>query len=139
MPPTHAINRGIGTEGIGCMIAGLWGTGNGTTSYSGNIGILGITKVGGGRPLCQALLPYAGPLCVGEGVSIYFSLSLCVYLFIYLCLIIPLFLSLCLDSFSLYRISISLSILLSLSFSLSVYFFFAISYINFSLSLSLSV
>lgn len=45
MPPTHAINRGIGTEGIGCMIAGLWGTGSGTTSYSGNIGILGITKV----------------------------------------------------------------------------------------------
>ncbi|ROT67650.1 hypothetical protein C7M84_014272 [Penaeus vannamei] len=77
MPPTHAINRGIGTEGIGCMIAGLWGTGNGTTSYSGNIGILGITKVGGGRPLCQALLPYAGPLCVGEEmVSLSTSLSL---------------------------------------------------------------
>lgn len=49
MPPTHAINRGIGTEGIGCMIAGLWGTGNGTTSYSGNIGILGITKVASRR------------------------------------------------------------------------------------------
>ncbi|XP_063606595.1 solute carrier family 23 member 1-like [Penaeus indicus] len=49
MPPTHAINRGIGTEGIGCMLAGLCGTGSGTTSYSGNIGILGITKVGSRR------------------------------------------------------------------------------------------
>ena len=26
-PPTHAINRGIGTEGLGCILAGLWGTG----------------------------------------------------------------------------------------------------------------
>ncbi|XP_077423929.1 solute carrier family 23 member 1 isoform X2 [Vanacampus margaritifer] len=45
-PPTHAINRGIGIEGIGCILAGLWGTGNGTTSYSQNIAALGITKVG---------------------------------------------------------------------------------------------
>ncbi|KAM4619126.1 solute carrier family 23 member 2 [Polymixia lowei] len=45
-PPTHAINRGIAVEGIGCVLAGLWGTGNGTTSYSQNIAALGITKVG---------------------------------------------------------------------------------------------
>ncbi|XP_042203816.1 solute carrier family 23 member 2-like [Homarus americanus] len=43
-PPTHAINRGIAIEGIGCIIAGLWGTGNGTTSYSENIGVIGVTK-----------------------------------------------------------------------------------------------
>uniref|UniRef100_A0A672Z2E4 Si:dkey-106n21.1 n=1 Tax=Sphaeramia orbicularis TaxID=375764 RepID=A0A672Z2E4_9TELE len=45
-PPTHAINRGIAVEGIGCILAALWGTGNGTTSYSQNIAALGITKVG---------------------------------------------------------------------------------------------
>ncbi|XP_044136435.1 solute carrier family 23 member 2-like isoform X2 [Bufo gargarizans] len=45
-PPTHALNRGIGMEGIGCILAGIWGTGNGTTSYSQNIAALGITKVG---------------------------------------------------------------------------------------------
>ena len=44
-PPVHAINRGIGTEGFGCCLAGLFGTGNGTTSYSENIGAIGITKV----------------------------------------------------------------------------------------------
>ena len=44
-PPVHAINRGIGTEGIGCVIAGMMGTGNGTTSYSENIGAIGVTKV----------------------------------------------------------------------------------------------
>lgn len=44
-PPKHAINRGIGIEGLGCLLAGAWGTGNGTTSYSENIGALGITRV----------------------------------------------------------------------------------------------
>ncbi|KFQ48984.1 Solute carrier family 23 member 1, partial [Nestor notabilis] len=44
-PPVHAINRGIFTEGISCIIAGLLGTGNGSTSSSPNIGVLGITKV----------------------------------------------------------------------------------------------
>ena len=44
-PPTHALNRGIGMEGIGCLLAGAFGTGNGTTSYSENIGAIGITKV----------------------------------------------------------------------------------------------
>ena len=44
-PPKHAINRGIGMEGIGCLLTGAFGTGNGTTSYSENIGAIGITKV----------------------------------------------------------------------------------------------
>ncbi|XP_016157220.1 PREDICTED: solute carrier family 23 member 1 isoform X6 [Ficedula albicollis] len=43
-PPVHAINRGIFIEGISCIIAGLLGTGNGSTSSSPNIGVLGITK-----------------------------------------------------------------------------------------------
>ncbi|XP_074408237.1 solute carrier family 23 member 1 isoform X5 [Zonotrichia albicollis] len=49
-PPVHAINRGIFTEGISCIIAGLLGTGNGSTSSSPNIGVLGITKVPGRVP-----------------------------------------------------------------------------------------
>ncbi|CAL1572507.1 unnamed protein product [Knipowitschia caucasica] len=48
-PPVHAINRGIFTEGLCCIIAGLLGTGNGSTSSSPNIGVLGITKVGSRR------------------------------------------------------------------------------------------
>ncbi|XP_002160774.2 solute carrier family 23 member 2 isoform X1 [Hydra vulgaris] len=44
-PPNHAINRGLLVEGIGCVITGIWGTGNGTTSYSENIGAIGITRV----------------------------------------------------------------------------------------------
>ncbi|XP_041365515.1 solute carrier family 23 member 1-like isoform X2 [Gigantopelta aegis] len=45
-PPGSAISRGIGTEGITCILAGAWGTGGGNTSYSENIGAIGITKVG---------------------------------------------------------------------------------------------
>ena len=36
---------GIGIEGIGCVLAGAWGSGNATTSYSENIGAIGITRV----------------------------------------------------------------------------------------------
>lgn len=44
-PPKHAVNRGIGIEGVGSLLAGAFGTGNGTTSFSENIAALGITKV----------------------------------------------------------------------------------------------
>jgi nucleobase transporter 1/2 len=39
------MDRGIAIEGLGCILAGLWGSGNGTTSYSENIGSMGVTKV----------------------------------------------------------------------------------------------
>ena len=49
-PPTQAtVNRGIGTEGLGCLVAGIFGSGNGTTSYSENIGAIGLTRVGSRR------------------------------------------------------------------------------------------
>ncbi len=54
-PPPHAISRGIGTEGLGCILAGVWGTGNGTTSYSENIGAIGVTKVSKGLLLLLLL------------------------------------------------------------------------------------
>lgn len=48
-PPIHAINRGIFMEGVACVLDGVFGTGNGSTSSSPNIGVLGITKVGSRR------------------------------------------------------------------------------------------
>ncbi|XP_055928262.1 solute carrier family 23 member 2-like isoform X1 [Argiope bruennichi] len=48
-PPKHAINRGIFMEGLGCVIAGIFGTGSGVTSFSENIGAIGITKVASRR------------------------------------------------------------------------------------------
>lgn len=58
-PPRHAINRGVGIEGVGCLLAGAWGTGNGTTSYSENVGALGITKVTQGKGVVQYSAPFS--------------------------------------------------------------------------------
>ncbi len=49
VPDKKIVNRGIGMEGIGCLAAGIFGTGNGTTSYSENIGAIGLTRVGSRR------------------------------------------------------------------------------------------
>jgi nucleobase transporter 1/2 len=48
-PDEKTVNRGITFEGIGCLVAGIFGTGNGTTSYSENIGAIGLTRVGSRR------------------------------------------------------------------------------------------
>lgn len=48
-PDAKTVNRGIGMEGVGCLVAGIFGTGNGTTSYSENIGAIGLTRVGSRR------------------------------------------------------------------------------------------
>lgn len=48
-PDAKTVSRGIGMEGLGCLIAGIFGTGNGTTSYSENIGAIGLTRVGSRR------------------------------------------------------------------------------------------
>lgn len=44
-PSGQRINHGLGLEGIGNVFAGIMGTGNGSTSYSENIGAIGITSV----------------------------------------------------------------------------------------------
>ncbi|GLI64856.1 hypothetical protein VaNZ11_008241 [Volvox africanus] len=49
VPPPYVISRGIGAEGMGCFMCGLFGTGNGTTSYAENIGAIGLTGVGSRR------------------------------------------------------------------------------------------
>lgn len=46
IPDSKTVNRGIGMEGVGCCLAGIFGTGNGTTSYSENVGAIGLTGVG---------------------------------------------------------------------------------------------
>ncbi|CAG7826765.1 unnamed protein product [Allacma fusca] len=48
-PPQHAINRGIFMEGFGSCLGGIWGSGNGSTSYSSNIGTISLTKVASRR------------------------------------------------------------------------------------------
>ena len=44
-PTPQQISRGIGCEGVGCMLTGVFG-GFSSTSYSENIGLVGLTRVG---------------------------------------------------------------------------------------------
>ncbi|MFQ6087825.1 MAG: uracil-xanthine permease family protein [Candidatus Methanofastidiosia archaeon] len=45
VPTSKMISRGLGTEGIGCFIAGWLQSCNGSTTYSENIGAIGLTRV----------------------------------------------------------------------------------------------
>jgi nucleobase transporter 1/2 len=49
VPTEKMISRGLGAEGLGCLIAGFLQTCNGTTSYSENIGAIGLTRVASRR------------------------------------------------------------------------------------------
>jgi nucleobase transporter 1/2 len=49
VPTGRMISRGLGAEGLGCLIAGILQTCNGTTSYSENIGSIGLTRVASRR------------------------------------------------------------------------------------------
>jgi xanthine/uracil permease len=44
-PNKQRINHGLGMEGLGNAFAGIMGTGNGSTSYTENVGAIGITGV----------------------------------------------------------------------------------------------
>jgi len=44
-PTPKQISRGIGCEGVGCFLTGVFG-GFSSTSYSENVGLVGLTKVG---------------------------------------------------------------------------------------------
>ncbi len=72
VPTEKMISRGLGAEGLGCLIASLFQTGNGTTSYSENIGSIGLTHVASRRVIkagavIMLVLPMLGKF--GAGLS----------------------------------------------------------------------
>ena len=66
VPDERTVSRGIGMEGVGCVIAGIFGTGNGTTSYSENIGAIGLTRVGSRRVVQVGALIMIVLACFGK-------------------------------------------------------------------------
>ncbi|KAJ8317126.1 hypothetical protein KUTeg_005030 [Tegillarca granosa] len=44
-PPSHGVNRGIAIEGFCSALSGAVGCGHATTTYGGNIGAIGLTRV----------------------------------------------------------------------------------------------
>ncbi|KAL2557413.1 Nucleobase-ascorbate transporter 12 [Forsythia ovata] len=49
-PPTPGVlSRGIGLEGVSSILAGLWGTGTGSTTLTENVHTIAVTKMGSRR------------------------------------------------------------------------------------------
>lgn len=49
-PPTPGVlSRGIGLEGLSSVLAGLWGTGAGSTTLTENVHTIAVTKMGSRR------------------------------------------------------------------------------------------
>jgi uracil-xanthine permease len=68
VPTGRMISRGLGAEGLGCLIAGILQTCNGTTSYSENIGSIGLTRVASRRVVrCGALVMLVIPIVAKFG------------------------------------------------------------------------
>jgi solute carrier family 23 (nucleobase transporter), member 1 len=63
VPTSRMISRGLGAEGLGCLVAGIMQTCNGTTTYSENIGSIGLTKVASRRVVrCGAVIMLIIPI-----------------------------------------------------------------------------
>ena len=63
VPTGKMISKGLGAEGLGCFIAGIMQTCNGTTTYSENIGSIGLTKVASRRVVrCGAVMMLIIPI-----------------------------------------------------------------------------
>ena len=71
VPTSKMISKGLGAEGLGCLVAGIMQTGNGTTSYSENIGSIGLTRVASRRVvICGALAMLLIPICSKFGATL---------------------------------------------------------------------
>ncbi|CAJ0582405.1 unnamed protein product, partial [Mesorhabditis spiculigera] len=62
-PPSHAINRGILSEGLGSFVSGWLGPGVGMTTHTENIGVIGVTRVAS-----RWTMVVAGVMLIGLGL-----------------------------------------------------------------------
>ncbi|MCP4694679.1 MAG: xanthine permease, partial [Desulfobacterales bacterium] len=71
VPTGRMISKGLGAEGLGCLVAGILQTGNGTTTYSENIGAIGLTKIASRRVIIAgALVMLVIPICGKFGATL---------------------------------------------------------------------
>ncbi|XP_052266034.1 solute carrier family 23 member 1-like [Dreissena polymorpha] len=61
-PPAPAVNRGIAVEGLCSLISGTFGVGHATTTFGGNIGAIGMTRVASRNVFVTMSLIY---ICLG--------------------------------------------------------------------------
>ncbi|XP_033746106.1 solute carrier family 23 member 1-like [Pecten maximus] len=73
-PPTHAVNRGIAVEGFCSFLSGTVGCGHATSTYGGNIGAIGLTKVASRRVFMMVGVLYMLFGIVGKFCAIFITI-----------------------------------------------------------------
>ncbi|XP_069111807.1 solute carrier family 23 member 1-like isoform X2 [Argopecten irradians] len=75
-PPRYAVNRGLAVEGFGSTLSGLLGCGHATTTYGGNIGAMGLTKVASRDVLIWTAFIYIVFGLVGKISAVFITIPL---------------------------------------------------------------
>ncbi|XP_033763016.1 solute carrier family 23 member 2-like [Pecten maximus] len=75
-PPRYAVNRGLAVEGFGSTLSGLLGCGHATTTYGGNIGAIGLTKVASRDVLLWTAFIYIVFGLVGKVSAVFITIPL---------------------------------------------------------------
>ncbi|XP_025095626.1 solute carrier family 23 member 2-like [Pomacea canaliculata] len=74
LPPDHAISRGILMEGLGSVLSGAVGSAHATTSYSGNIAMVTLTKTASRSVMLVAGLFLVLVSLIGKAGAVFASL-----------------------------------------------------------------
>jgi len=76
-PPTPGVvSRGIGLEGLCSVLAGLWGTGTGSTTITENVHTIAVTKMGSRRAVELGACALILLSLIGKSYSLQFTASL---------------------------------------------------------------
>ncbi|XP_021375194.1 solute carrier family 23 member 2-like [Mizuhopecten yessoensis] len=75
-PPRFAVNRAITVEGFGTTLSGVLGCGHATTTYGGNIGVLGVTKVASRDVMLWTAVMYIVFGLVGKVSAVFITIPL---------------------------------------------------------------
>lgn len=73
-PPNHATNRGIAIEGLCTFLSGIMGCGHATSTYGGNVGAVGITKVGSRQVFVLCGIIYIAFGLVGKFSAVFITI-----------------------------------------------------------------
>ncbi|EMS45947.1 Nucleobase-ascorbate transporter 2 [Triticum urartu] len=82
-PPAHILSRGIGWQGIGILLCGLFGTGTGSTVSVENVGLLGSTRIGSRRviQICAGFMIFFSML--GKFGALFASIPFTIFAAVY--------------------------------------------------------
>ncbi|CAI0417505.1 unnamed protein product [Linum tenue] len=78
-PPAYVLSRGIGWQGVGILLDGLFGTGTGSTVSVENVGLLGLTRVGSRRVVQIS----AGFMILGKFGAVFASIPFPIFAALY--------------------------------------------------------